>query len=130
MNTEGVISVQRPVRETSGTFWTLSLGYLNFCLAVIYGIGELHCPVLECALKIPGQEFFQAVAGNDPCSEGGNVLEKHSSLRCFVVVMPLEVLIFPVTIWHSLQFPAGVSQLIPVWKIFPYLTLISDPSIV
>lgn len=77
MNTESVISVQRPVRETSGTFWTLSLGYLNFCLAVIYGIGELHCPVLECALKIPGQEFFQAVAGNDPCSEGGNVLEKH-----------------------------------------------------
>lgn len=44
--------------------------------------------------------------------------------------MPLEVLIFPVTIWHSLRFPAGVSQLIPVWMIFPYLTLISDPDIV
>lgn len=51
------------------------LEYFNFCLAVIYGIGEIHCPVLECALKIPGQEFFQAVAGNSPCSEGGNILE-------------------------------------------------------
>lgn len=75
--------MQRPVGETSGTFWTLSLGCLNFCLAVIYGIGEIHCPVLECALKIPGQEFFQAVAGNSPRSEGGNVLEN---------VLPSDVL--------------------------------------
>lgn len=67
--------MQRPAGETSGTFWTLSLGYLNFYLAVIYGIGEIHCPVLECALKIPGQEFFQAVAGNNSHSEGGNILE-------------------------------------------------------
>lgn len=67
--------MQRPVGEASGTFWTLSLGYLNFCLAGIYGIGEIHCPVVECALKIPGQEFFQAVAGNNPCSEGENILE-------------------------------------------------------
>lgn len=64
--------MQRPVGETSGT---LFLGYLNFCLAVICGIGEIHGPVVECALKIPGQEFFQAVAGNSPRSEGENILE-------------------------------------------------------
>lgn len=31
-----------------------------------------------------------------------------------------------VTIWHSLSFPAGVSLLIPIWKVLLYLTLISD----
>lgn len=49
----------------------------------MYGIREIHCPVLECALKIPGQEFFQAVAGNNPHAEGGNILEN---------VLPSDVL--------------------------------------
>lgn len=49
----------------------------------MYGIREIHFPVLECALKIPGQEFFQAVAGNNPHAEGGNILEN---------VLPSDVL--------------------------------------
>lgn len=67
---EGTINTRRrPVRESSGTFWKflafneclqkmpvkLSLGYLNLCLAMIYGIGEICCP-LKCVLKICGQK--------------------------------------------------------------------------
>lgn len=51
---------------------------------------------------------------------------RQTFFTCFAVVRPLKVLISVVTIWHSLV-PSRVSHLIPVWRILPYLTLISDP---